>query len=82
MLTAVHSFFLFYPQAMPMACRSPWARDRTGTTAVTQATAVTMPDPQLTEPMGNSVRYILTVLKKLMISLICPLIAQYREKKC
>ena len=31
--------------AAPMACRSSWARDRTCTTAATQATAVKMPDP-------------------------------------
>ena len=40
--------------ASPMACRSSWARDRTHTTAVTQAAAVTMPDPWPTAPQENS----------------------------
>ena len=37
--------FPFFFFAVPMACRNSWARDQTHTTAVTGATAVTMPDP-------------------------------------
>ena len=35
--------FLFL--AIPMACKSSWARDRTCVKAVTRVTAVTTPDP-------------------------------------
>ena len=37
-----------------MACGSFQARDRTNATAMTGATAVTMPDPQSTEAPGKS----------------------------
>ena len=39
------SFFLSFFLAIPMSYGTSQARDRTHTTAVTQATAVTMPDP-------------------------------------
>ena len=45
----IYSFFL----AMPMAYRSLHARDQTCATAVTWATAVTPPDPQIARPQGN-----------------------------
>ena len=35
----------------------PWPRDQTHATAVTQATAVTMPDLQPTEPQDNPKNY-------------------------
>ena len=44
------SYFL----ATPEACRSSWARDQTYAIAVTRVTALTMPDPQPTEPPENS----------------------------
>ena len=47
------TFFL----AMPMACGSPWAWDRTHTTAATCAAAVTTPDPLPAVPQGNSFFY-------------------------
>ena len=49
------SFFFFL--ALPKACRSSQARGRTRATAVTQATAVTTPDPYPTEPPGNSLKW-------------------------
>ena len=45
----IQNFFL----AVPMACRSSWAKDQTLATAVTWAAAVTMPDPKLSA-QGNS----------------------------
>ena len=48
-------FVLFcFVLAAPMACRSSRARDRTHATAMTQVTAVTLPDPQPAEPPGHS----------------------------
>ena len=38
-------YFSFFNLAEPTACRISWTRDQTQTTAVTQAAAVTMPDP-------------------------------------
>ena len=38
-------FFFFFFFAMPMTCENSQARDSTHTTAVTQASAETMPDP-------------------------------------
>ena len=52
------SFFIIFKVnflATPTACGSSWARDRTRTTAITKSTAVTKPDPQPTEPQGNSI---------------------------
>ena len=46
--------FFFFFLAMPMACRSSWARHLTQDTGATQAPAVTMPDPYPVEPPGNS----------------------------
>ena len=49
LLTTLFLFFkVFYFEnslAMATACRVSWARDQTCTTAATQATAVTVPDP-------------------------------------
>ena len=47
-------FVLFSFLAAPGACGSSWARDWTHITAVTQATAVTILDPSLTELLGKS----------------------------
>ena len=44
--------FCFFP--LPTACGSSWTRDQTHTTPSTQVTAVTMLDPQVAEPPGNS----------------------------
>ena len=44
----LHQIFLSFFLAAPAACRSSWAKFRTC------ITAVTMPDPQPTEPQGNS----------------------------
>ena len=41
--------------AVPVACRNSQARDGTLTITVTRATTVTTPDPQPTEPPGNSI---------------------------
>jgi len=43
-----------YFWALPVACRNSQARDRTLTTAMTQATAVTMLRPLTARPLGNS----------------------------
>ena len=43
----------FFLLAALAACGSSWTRDWTHATAVTQATAVTMPDPWPTAPQGN-----------------------------
>ena len=40
--------------AAPAARRGSWARNQTHTTAVTRATAVTIPDLYNAEPPGNS----------------------------
>lgn len=48
--------FLFFVLAMPASCRSSWARYQTCVTAVTGATAVTMPDPLPAETPENSLR--------------------------
>ena len=50
-------FFGFFV-ALPMACRSPQAKDRTRAIAVTQATAVTTPDPQHLLDKGISRRHV------------------------
>ena len=47
-------YFLFFGCARGMWCGSSWARDQTWTKAVTQATAVTTPDPWPIAPQGNA----------------------------
>jgi len=44
----------FFLGAMPTAWEISWARDRTRTTAVTQATTGAVQDPQPVEPTRNS----------------------------
>ena len=39
------TYFLFFVLAVLVACRNSWASGQTCATAVTQAAAVTMPDP-------------------------------------
>ena len=51
--------FFFSFLTLPVACGSSHARDRTCATAVTQAAAMTMPDPYLTEPQGNHPQWVL-----------------------
>ena len=49
-----NKFIFIYLLAMPMACRSAYARDQPRTAAATRTTAVTAPDLQPAEPPGNS----------------------------
>lgn len=37
---------------MPVVYENSWARNQTHATGATQAAAVTMPDPQLSQPQG------------------------------
>ena len=48
-------------------CESSLARDQTHATVI-QATAVTMPDPQPTEPQGNSERFLSIIIPWLFYS--------------
>ena len=54
LLILVFCFILFAFLAVPMTRRSSWAGDQNWTTAVTRATALTMPDPKPAQPPGNS----------------------------
>lgn len=47
-------FTYLFSLATPMVCRSFWGRDQNSTMAVTCAVAVTIPDPQSTDPHRNS----------------------------
>ena len=51
-LNHYHASYFFF--AVPVAYKNCQARDRISATALTRATAVTMPDPYSTEPPGNS----------------------------
>ena len=51
--TGLEKLILFTLLAALMVCISSWARDQTHAIAVTQATAVTMPDPLTTRPPVN-----------------------------
>lgn len=49
-----YSILFLFGGATPSACRSFQERDHTHTTGATQATGVTMPDPQPVVPQENS----------------------------
>ena len=55
-------FLLFCFLAVPSTCERSQARGRAHTTAVTQATAMTTPDPLPTRPPENSQISILSAL--------------------
>ena len=55
-------YYFFFVFAIPMACRSSQARGQNHTTAVTRATAVTMPGPKPTELRGNPEMLLFLVL--------------------
>ena len=58
-----HFYLLIYFVAEPMACGSSQARAGTHARAATEATAVTMPDPQPLVPQKNSLEIFKLYLK-------------------
>ena len=66
-LLVVDIISLFF--ATPAACRIFQARDGTEATAATQATVVTMPDPEPTEPRGTSQSFFGIVIGNLFVNM-------------
>ena len=58
-----------WPHWQHAACRSSWARNQTCATAVTRATGMITPDPQPTEPAGNSCRMVFSVVIVVVLNL-------------